>query len=401
MRGSIRSYCDPFERIIPPSHFRGPTLNTIDLSQTCQHLRYLSITNIYSRLSIFNPKNLPGLRTLLVSYPHIAACVRHLCIMPGHISMYPGLKHEPLMVSQEEFTLLVRGILQSCKNLRSLKLADSIHRPRILDFDSTTLEHLAIESRQSLELIALTGMGLLALLEHLKKVSDFKCSPLKQMDFLGSTCGPEEMTVEPLAFGPTALRFESVQSFSFSFSFSDEVSVIHQRQVGEFFAKATPCVTVLNMASSPECINGAMSAYANLGSRFTKLTLSTWRASSITSDPLRNHTCLIVSKLAPSLTDLSLTGVLCHELFTTSEWPHIATINLHCLYGCQGHKPTILRKKMKHLTVARPRTLINIRLRSRTLVDISSYRDKWDMLEGSLGFPFYSEHDWWGARNEI
>lgn len=345
------------------------------LAHTCVVLRSLSITLIYASVTIRREAGQLG--SLLVDYPHLATCVRRLKIeAPG---IWAG-----------DSQRLLRRILERCAKLRELVLEKLPGTGGLrTGFGDETLEYLPVESRRSMKTVAFHGLPLDGLLAHFKRMLNGEFSALQTLRMRSSdVCNPydvhrhrEEQTQFMNALllhasaGPSG-ALKSVQSFLFDAPFPYRLA--EESDVGACFANAMPNLKFLSMVTSPDVIYGTLSAYISLGSQLTELNLtgsypsssscSARRTNPQTDTSPRPHFCDIITKLSRNLTKFVIHGNselrICHTLFVPSpggraeNWPNLDLLNIRCLLGCEGIKPSVLRLGLKRLTGNRPGAVI-------------------------------------------
>lgn len=341
------------------------------LAHTCIVLRSLSITLIYASVTIRREAGQLG--SLLVDYPHIATCVRRL-------------KIEAPRIWAGDNQRLLRCILERCTRLRELVLEKLPGTGGLrTGFEDETLEYLPVESRRSMKTVAIHGLPLDGLLVHFRRMLGGEFSALQTLKMRScDMCNPYDVRrhreeqrqfmnailLHASAEPPGALK--SVQSFLFDAPFP--YRLVEESDVGACLANAMPNLKFLSMVTSPDIIYGALSAYISLGSKLTELNLTGSYPSSSSScstrtNPQTNtlprpHFCDIITKLSRNLTKFIIHGNselrICHTLFISDpgsraeNWPNLDVLNIRCLLGCEGIKPSVLRLGLKHLARNRP-----------------------------------------------
>lgn len=244
-------------------------------------------------------------------------------------------------------------------------------------FEDGLLGYLPTSSKQSIKTVIFHGLPLGGLLAHFKRMlgGDFNSLQTVKMQSC-DVCNPydvrrhrEEQTqlmkdllLHASAESPGALK--SIRSFLFDAPFPYRLT--EETGVGACFANAMPNLKSLFMITSSDVIYGALSAYADLGSQLTELTLTASypssssgpRANPQRDTPQRNHFCEIISRLSRKLTKFAVHGTsemrICHTLFAPKNWPSLELLNIRCLLGCEGIKPDILQSELEGLTRNRP-----------------------------------------------
>lgn len=331
----------------------GRNSDIIQLAQTCQILRALSIALVYSSVIIQKDTNVPQIRGLLKSYPPIAACVRSL-----------KLRSLKLCVLRERYPQILRetqlcDILGSCKKLRKLCLDENAGGS---GFSQVSLAQLAPESKGSIETIHLEGVKMCAALANFKLLLDSgKFNRLKEIRVTVPYGRPAEIKPQfwrhILTTSTTPPRkLESVRKFYFGVPpiFVPEGSGI-LLEMGNYLARAMPNVHVLTIIGQSNHIYSSLFTYVELGSHLTELTIY------LVEHGRFHELCEALSRLSPKLTNLRLEGTrveICHKLFTASTWTKLAILKINCGSGCPGIKPDLLRAHLENFTETRPTMLI-------------------------------------------
>lgn len=365
----------------PPTH-NSPHIVLKDLASTCQRLRSLSITFIYSSIDVWaHTKNDELFNEILESDSHIAECIRDLTISAPSDNKFQS----------------AQGILKSCTKLRTLFLARLSKRyDGALDWDSkfAMLQYLAPESKMSLQKITLWSNmeGVLAqLMVLLNGAREGQFGALRTVDieaepfcrfwkrinrnspgalktFLGASAEPNSSS--PKLESVQTLKIEARLPWRFR---SEEAGIL-----GVLFAGAMPCVRVLDLKTSAECIYSALSTYATLGSHLTELTITSnhgnencssmlcgSRREPFCCDPLKHgrqphHFCAIIPKLSKNLTKFVVDGGhilglwVCHQMFGTAhQWPRLDLLRVECRGACRGFRPELFRATLEQLSEIR------------------------------------------------
>lgn len=338
------------------------------IAHTCIVLRSLSITLIYASVTIH--REVRHLGPFLIDYPHIAACVRHLKIeAPG---IWAGSNQRLLRRSLERCTRLRELVLEKLPGTGGLRTG----------FVDETLEYIPVESRRSMGMVAFNGLPLDGLLANFKRILGGEFSALHTLRMRScDVCNPYDVhrhREEQIQLMNTLLLYasakppgalKSVQSFLFDAPFPYRLA--EESDVGACLANAMPNLKSLSMVTSPDVIYGALSAYSNLGSQLTELTLTDSSPSSCSAKtnpksdtPPRPHFCDIITKLSQNLTKFVVHGNselrICHTLFVpdsgccAENWPKLDLLSIRCLLGCVGIKPFVLREGLNRLVGNRP-----------------------------------------------
>lgn len=327
--------------------------DTVQLAQTCQLLRSLSVAFVYSSVAVRDEKHSLMLHGLLTSYPQIADCVRFLKLFPLGI---PPHSKEPQL----------RDILSRCKKLRELCLESLVGRGKFTNLKEVLLEQLAPESKGSIETIKFLRIGLdttIANFTYLLDSGEF--GRLETVKVVEPYELPEGIMARIGGYIRNACttlassKLESVRTFHLEGppGFTPVAPDIGPLDIGGYFARVMPNVEVLSMTAELDYIHGTLFAYAGLGSQLTRLTLH------CTEPSESRELCETLSKLSPKLTGLMLSGPglgICHKMFTVSAWTQLALLKINCCSGCQGIELDLFRTHLKKLTETRPMATITV-----------------------------------------
>lgn len=325
----------------------------IQLAQTCQILRALSITLVYSSITIHKDISVPRIRGLLKSYPPIAASVRSLKLCPLNLRVLC----EPQHLVEMQFC----DILGSCKRLRNLCLDENT---KWWGSGQVLLAQLAPESKKSIETIHLEGVRMCAALANFKLLLDSgEFNRLEEIKVTVPYGRPAETKPQFWEYIPTAStalprKLESVRKFYFRVPpiFAPKNPGIAS-EMGNYFARIMPNVNVLTIIGQSNYIYGSLFTYVGLGSHLTELTLHLFEHRGV------HELCEVLSKLSPKLTNLRLEGMgleICHKLFTASTWTKLAVLRIKCSSWCTGIKQDLLRTQLEKLTETRPTMRISL-----------------------------------------
>lgn len=322
----------------------------IQLAQTCQILRALSITLVYSSITTHKDTNVPRIRGLLESYPPIAASVRSLKLCP--------LDLRALRKPQQLVEMQFCDILGSCKKLRNLCLDENTGW---WGFGQVLLARLAPESKESIETIHLEGIRMCAALANFKLLlNSGEFNRLEEIRVTVPYGMPAEIKSQYIPTASTALprKLESVRKFYFRVPpiFAPGNPGIAP-EMGNYPARTMPNVNVLTIIGQSNYVYGSLFTYVGLGSHLTELGPHLIEHGGV------HELCEVLSRLSPKLTNLRLEGMgleICHKLFTASTWTKLAILIIKCSSWCTGIKPDLLRTQLEKLTETRPTVRISL-----------------------------------------
>lgn len=383
-------------------------INVLNLSHTCQTLRFLGVTFVYAFIN--TNRTAKCLDALFTEYPHLAACVRKLVssqyILSDPTAPFPVADHITQRTRDEytkkDYWILLQKILGRCPQIRELYLEgpmsgfDSLED---IDPRGGVLEYLGPESFHLLSKIELVDFCLRSVLSYFTRLLNSGHCTLEEMSlyFLSTPCLeyhlPQEDEQRQIneylqLIAVTPLTLESIRSFEFVSPYHHGTGPIN---LGQLLAKTMMRVQCLSMTTSPECIYDAVSTYDQLGSNLTKLRLFTKRCPHKPLEgpnPSIHHFCPVIARLSQTLTDFFYAGTdfpICQEMFPPSAWSKIDSMRIMCgsQTRCEGMEPGELRTGLQTLAINRPRAVVNVEW---NLVILQKYSSSTYFIESSGAF---------------
>lgn len=402
----------------PNSSFRLRSYSNITaLSHTCQLLRSLCAPVKYHSV-VSNYKTVPVLYKLLKSRSyHIAACIRHLTLSAPYdntpsdpfafYNIFPLPSTQPR--SRIPDSPLLPEILESCTKLQELWLDGTGWEDHQM-----LLGHLAPESKQSITALGLSGLEPKRLFGYLQAL----CDEVENGGFgalttvrIGAAQGNKYETIwrdggetvlrerqlflQSIGAGWAGGRLESVRTFTFGRPSGSSMELAGGLEImGEYFAMLMPNVQVLNLNTTVQCIYGALSTYAKLGSKLTELTLSSKSRTYI-------NFCDVLAELSPRVTKFVVRGSwlwICQRFFGAggeSLWPNLTLLSVGCFSGCNGIELSDFRAGLERLTQTHPTTymFMNEQIFGGSLVS-------WNRTNESIHCGVTSLARFWGLMPE-
>lgn len=346
--------------------------DVLSLIHTCQFLRSLCLQSAYFSVSGYE-KAVPVLYRLLPLHPHIATCIRELCLfMPYKSTRMSGDETDGLGVSDSLFLI---GILRSCTGLRELRLDGSTNPWNwVKDFEGVLLRYMAPESKRSIVKLEMLGLVYETMFAYLKQLCDeVENGGFGALKMLGIGAGEDRREgaelprVQGLVW-PTdgdwaGTKLESVRSFKFVTSpFYNLVPI----DVGTYFATLMPNLQALNLKTEIICIYDMLSTYVRLGAHLTEIKLKF-------SLPhfARIHLCCIIpkfQKLVKFVVDTDSPLRICQTMFHDGDkrplWPHLTLLSADLgTTGCDGVKVDELRAGIVRFTQTHPTASVFMKIR--------------------------------------